>query len=76
MKNFKSYLTKRHQKRGELMDTFRVIGGNQEPLEDATTEALKRVVVSRHVSEEMRDMVEKHFGPEAISQNLDPRSRR
>ena len=78
MKGFRSYLTRRQERRKELHDALRAIDSNQSTLGDTNTKALRRIVVSRHVSEEMRDMVERHLGPDAISSTLglNPRSRR
>jgi len=70
MTSFKSFLVRRQERREELYHALNTIGKNQPFIGDANTEALRKGIISRHVSDEIRDLVEKHLGPNAISSAL------
>lgn len=79
MKNFFNLeIQAREQRRQTLHNALKIIESNQSSLGQANAELLRRLVLSTHISTEVNDMVNRHFGPEAISSSLGlgPRSRR
>ena len=76
MRGFNAYLKRRQERRKELSSVLRAIGDNQSILGETNTNTLRKIAFSRHITEGMSDMVNRHLGSEAISHSLGPRSRR